>query len=416
MISSTLTFVGWSKRKLNVKSSNFRIFLSLFLDSTTKKFLVGVWVGLAFSIAVILSTVGIMDGFERALRHGLKKSSGDITMKYANGFFNVSDRLKEELKVADVKDYAPIVETESFLIFNDESRGVQIKAVTPEYGKVVGISLDLAPHSVAIGSEIARINKVGIGDDIVLAFGKGGDEFKNMPALKRFKVAQIVNHGVFQKDARIVYARLNEVQDLLGLSTRVNIIAFNIDHSKVNADNDLKAIENKLTDLRLRFEPEYYFKPYWREYGSLIEAVQAEKVLISLILQLIVVISVFNVLAFIYFINEKKSKELFLFKALGLSKRTMNNLWIQLVVMIWVVSCALSAVFVQVFRFMLLKLPFFELPAEVYHMPRIDIYLAGFDYVSVFALALVWMLLITYYLLRKLRKKSLLEGLRQEFA
>lgn len=109
-------------------TNNFRIFLTLFLDTTTKKFLIGVWVGLAFSIAVILSTVGIMDGFERALRHGLKKSSGDITMKYSNGFFTVNERLKNELTEANVTHYAPMVETESFLIFNDESRGVQIKA------------------------------------------------------------------------------------------------------------------------------------------------------------------------------------------------------------------------------------------------------------------------------------------------
>ncbi len=397
-------------------TNNFRIFLTLFLDVTTKKFLIGVWVGLAFSIAVILSTVGIMDGFERALRHGLKKSSGDITMKYANGFFTVNERLKNELKEANVKDYSPMVETESFLIFNDESRGVQIKAISPEYGKIVGIPLDLPSHSVGIGSEIARINKVGIGDEIVLAFGKGGDEFKNMPTLKRFKVAQIIHHGVFQKDARIVYARLDEIQSLMALANRVNIIAFNIDRTNLHSGNDLQAIESRLTDLRMRFEPEFYFKPYWREYGSLIEAVQAEKVLISLILQLIVVISVFNVLAFIYFINEKKSKELFLFKALGLSRRSMNNLWIKLVILIWVASSVLAVVFVQLFRFMLLKLPFFELPAEVYHMPRIDIYLSAYDYLMVFALALLWMLLITYYLLRKLRNKSLLEGLRQEFA
>jgi ABC-type lipoprotein release transport system permease subunit len=400
-----------------VKSTNnFRIFLTLFLDSTTKKFLVGVLLGLAFSIAVILSTVGIMDGFERSLRHGLKKSAGDITMKYTNGFFAVNERLQKELEEAEVINYAPLIETESFLIFNDESRGVQIKAVNPDYGQVVGIPLNFESNSVGIGSEIARIHKIKIGDEIVLAFGKGGDEFKNMPILKRFKVAQIITHGVFQRDARIVYTRLDEIQALMGLAKRVNLIAFNIDRTKISSGNDLQAIEAKLTDLRLRFQPEFFFRAYWREYGSLIEAVQAEKVLISLILQLIVVISVFNVLAFIYFINEKKSKELFLFRALGLSKKSMNNLWIKLVMMMWVVASIVSIGFVQLFRVMLLKLPFFALPAEVYHMPRIDIYLSLFDYVMVFALALVWMLLITYYLLRKLRNKSLLEGLRQEFA
>lgn len=397
-------------------SNNFKLFLMLFLDhNTTKKFLIGVWVGLAFSIAVILSTIGIMDGFERALRQGLKKSSGDVSMQSRYGFFQVNERLKTELEDAKVTNFAAIVQTESFMIFNDESRGVVVKGVEENYGKIVGLPLKLSPNSVGIGSEIARINGVKIGDEIVLAFGKGSAEYKNMPALSRFKVEKIINHGVFQKDSRMIYARLDEIQSTLSLADRVNMIAFNIDDITISPENELKAIENKIADLKIRFEPDFYFKPYWREFSSLIEAVQAEKVLISIILQLIVVISVFNVLAFIYFINEKKAKELFLFKALGLSRKAMNNLWIKLVVSIWLASSLLAIVFVHLFRFLLLNISLFKLPAEVYHMPRIDIYLTWMDYIMVFSLALVWILLITYYLLRKLKNKSLLEGLRQEF-
>jgi ABC-type lipoprotein release transport system permease subunit len=395
---------------------NFKLFITLFLDVTTKKFLVGVWIGLAFSIAVILSTVGIMDGFERALRHGLKKSTGDVTMQSRYGFFQVNDHLIEKLRESNITDFAKLVQLESFMVFNDESRGVIVKGIEKNYGKIVGLPLDLGQNSVAIGSEIANINHIKIGDEIVLAFGKGSAEIKSMPAIYRFKVQSIVNHGVYQKDSRMIYARLDEIQKTLSLSDRVNMITFNIDRSHFNSDNDLQAIENILTNLRMHFESDFYFKPYWREFSSLIEAVQAEKVLISLILQLIVIISVFNVLAFIYFINEKKSKELFLFKALGLSKKAMNSLWLQLVFFIWLASSLLAMVFVQLFRFLLLNVSFFKLPAEVYHMPRIDIYLAWTDYLMIFSLALVWILLITYYLLRKLRNKSLLEGLRQEFA
>lgn len=93
----------------------------------------------------------------------------------------------------------------------------------------------------------------------------------------------------------------------------------------------------------------------------------------------------------------------------------MNHLWIKLVLLIWVASSLLAMVFVQFFRFLLLKVSLFELPAEIYHMPRIDIYLSWGDYALVFALALLWILLFTYYLLWKLKNKSLLEGLRQEF-
>lgn len=389
----------------------------LFLDQpTTRKFLIGVWVGLAFSIAVILSTIGIMDGFERALRHGLRSSSGDVTMQSRNGFFVLDDEIKSELRNEQITRYTSLIQTESFLIFNDESRGVLIKAIDNDYGKLVDLPLNIAEQSAAIGSEIARLLKINVGDDIVLAFGKGGTEFRNMPALSRFRVERIVTHGVYQKDARMIYVRKDELQRIMGLGQKVNMIALDVDHTGHKGSNDLKLIEDKISELRMRFDPGFYFKPYWREFASVIEAVQAEKVLISLILQLIVVISVFNVLAFIYFINEKKSKELFLFKALGLSKKAMSRLWLKLVFFIWVASSILAVVFVQFFRFLLLNVPLFKLPAEIYHMPRIDLFLSWQDYAMVFVLALVWILLITYYLLRKMRKKSLLEGLRQEFA
>ncbi len=402
-----------------MKSNHFRLFLMLFLDqATTRKFLIGVWIGLSFSIAVIISTLGLMDGFEQALRVGLKKSAGDITMQSRqSGFFTVTDKLKEDLAESGFRDFTALIQIESFLIFDDESRGVIVKGVDDAYGDKVGLSIELEPHSVGIGSEIAKINKIDIGDEIVLAFGNGSAEFKNMPALSRFKVSQIINHGVFQKDSRLVYARLDEIQTILNLSNRINMISLNLPAGDSSLDkNAVLRVENTMRELRLKFEPEYSFKPYWREFSALIEAVRAEKVLISLILQLIVVISIFNVLAFIIFINEKKSKELFLFKALGLSRKAMGQLWIRLVVLIWGASCLLSMVFVQVFSYILLESSLFELPAEVYFMPRIELFLSWKDYAFVFGLALVWILIITYYLLRKLKRKSLLEGLRQEFA
>ncbi len=390
--------------------------MMLFLDnSTSRKFLLGVWIGLAFSIAVILSTVGIMNGFERALRSGLKKSSGDISMQSTSGFFQFSEKMRKELASSGVKKYSGLVQVESFLIFNDESRGVLVKGIDSNYGEIVNLQLQLKRQSVAIGSEIARIHHIEIGDEIVLAFGRGGSEFKNMPTLNRFLVEKIISHGVFQKDSRLVYANLTELQDILGLHNRLNMVAMNVPYPAKLVDDNLKIIENFADKLEFNFGNQFYFKPYWREFSSLIDAVRAEKVLISLILQLIVVISVFNVLAFIYFINEKKSKELFLFKALGLSKNSMSKLWTKLVIVLWLFSAILAIFFVQFFRYLLNHLSLFELPPEVYHMPRIDLYISWSDYLLVFALALVWIVLITYYLLRNLKNKSLLEGLRQEF-
>ena len=396
----------------------------LFLDSSTsKKFLIGVWLGFAFSIAVILSTIGIMDGFEHALRSGLRTSSGDIQMQSGHGFFKLTDELKERLKKLKMTQYASVVQTESFLIHQDESRGVLVKAIEDHYGDLVGLPLQLSPHSVAIGSEIARINKIKVGDKVVLAFGRGDAVFNNMPALVSFTVEKIVSHGVYQKDLRIVYTRLSDVQSVLSLGEKINLVSLNVANrvgplskSENGSLVELSIINNKIDELNIEFDSNFYFKPYWREFSSLIEAAQVEKILITVILQIIVLISVFNVLAFIYFINEKKAKDLFLFKALGMSKAALGKMWMALVIVLWVGSCFMATVFVEIFRLMLKHLSFLQLPSEIYHMPRIDLVISIQDYALVFFLALVWILAVTFYLIRNLKNKSLLEGLRQEFS
>ncbi len=401
-----------------MKNDRFKLFLTLFLDHpTTVKFAVGVLVGMAFSIAVILSTMGIMDGFDHALKVGLKKSVGDVAMHSRQGFFVLNDEIRKKFDQQKIKTFSALVQTESFLIFDEDSRGVLVKAIDESYAEVVDLPLKLNMGEVAIGSEIAKINQIKIGDEIVLAFGKGNVEIKSMPSLERFKVTEIINHGIYQKDSRLVYVRLDEIQRILELKNRVNMISFNIPKNPdSNERDDLKLIENSIVNLRQHFGYDFYFKPYWRELTSLIEAVKVEKFMISMILQMVVIISIFNILAFIIFINEKKSKELFLFKALGLSKKAMSDLWMKLVLSIWGLSCLISIIFVQIFKLILLKFSLFELPSDIYYMPRIELFLSYKDYLLVFFLALVWILLITYYLLRRLKQKSLLEGLRQEFA
>lgn len=400
-----------------MKNERFKLFLTLFLDNpTTVKFAVAVLVGMAFSISVILSTMGIMDGFDHALKKGLKKSAGEVVMNARGGsFFNLTHSLEEIFKSQKIDHYSGLVQTESFLIFNEDSRGVLVRGVDDSYSEVVELPLRLEENEAAIGAEIAKINNIHAGDEIVLAFAKGNTGLKSMPSLERFKVTKIINHGVYQKDSRLVYVKLSRLQEILGLGTHINTISLNIPN-KPGFRDDIEKIDAALPILRVELGNDYNLKPYWREFTSLLEAVKVEKVMISLILQMIVIISIFNILAFIIFINEKKSKELFLFKALGLSKKAMSDLWMKLVFSIWGLSCFLSIFFVQIFKFLLLHLSLFELPSEIYYMPRIELFLTYKDYLFVFVLALIWIMLITYYLLRRLKQKSLLEGLRQEFA
>lgn len=400
-----------------MKNSKFELFLNLFTDQKSLlKFGIAVVIGFGFSIAVILSTLGIMDGFERSLKVGLKKSNGDLTLNYRNGFFKFDQKIKDVLIKNHLTKFSPLVQTESFLVVDEESKGVLVKGIDDIYGEIVGLKIKLTANEIAIGSEIAKQLKLKIGDEVTLAFAKGNKEIKNLPGLTRYKISSIVEHGIYQKDSRLVYLPLAEVQNVLELSDRINSIAMNIDQNELKNLDQEKVFAEKISNLKLDLGSDFYLKPYWKEFSSLIEAVKVEKVMIALILQLVVVISIFNVLAFIIFVNEKKSKELFLFKALGLSQKMLSSLWFKLVMLCWLFSCVISIFLVQIFKILLKYIWFFKLPAEIYYMPRMEMYLSLKDYFIVFFMAFIWINLITFILLRRIRKKSLLEGLRQEFA
>jgi ABC-type lipoprotein release transport system permease subunit len=400
--------------------SRFELFLTLFTDQkSTLRFAFGVMLGFGFSIAVILSTMGIMDGFEKSLKHGLNKSMGDLTLQSKNGFFEFTSEMKKTLNENHIAKYSGSVQTESFLVVDEDSKGVLVKGIDESYGTVVGLPLHLSTNEVAIGREIATTFKLLIGDEIVLAFARGNNEIKNLPSLNRFKVKEIIDHGVYQKDSRLIYAHLSEVQRILELGTKINTVAMNIDRNLLNDLSNQKeevVFNSVISKLREHMSFDYYVRPYWREFSSLIEAVKVEKVMISLILQLVVVISIFNVLAFIIFFNEKKAKELFLFRALGVSQKALTGLWFRLITLCWFLSCCFSVVFVQIFKLLLRYLSIFQLPAEIYYMPRLELYLTIKDYLFVFLMAYIWINLITYILIKRMKKKSLLEGLRQEFA
>ena len=47
---------------------------------------------------------------------------------------------------------------------------------------------------------------------------------------------------------------------------------------------------------------------------------------------------------------------------------------------------------------------------------RDDLDVELFDYIVVFALSLVWLLMLSWFSMRRLKKRSILHGLRREFA
>lgn len=384
------------------------VFKIIMFGKASKRFFIGAVLSFSFSVAVILSTAGLMDGFESTLREGLKNSTGDLVLYNKDTFFNskkVLEILPEDFHTSS------LIEVEAFVIFNEMSRGVLVKGVEPEsFKQVTSLELNVLEDEIVIGHELAKNLRLAIGDEVVLAMSTLRSSDIEAPELIPVKVSQIIKHGIYEKDLRFVYTNGQFLRKVLNVTnTTSNRVLISLSPEK-NAD-----IDDVASELNRTFPAGFIVEPYWKEFDVLLQAVGVEKFSITLILQLIVIVAVFNVLAFIFFITEKKNQDFFLLRALGLSFKSLTQFWIATVVLIWAVSIVGSYLLTKLFDYLLQNLNVLQIPGDVYVLSSLKLDLGLNDYFLVYGISLIWILLLCFFGILRLKKKSILSGLRQEF-
>jgi ABC-type lipoprotein release transport system permease subunit len=386
----------------------------IFLDKSSVRFVVGIILGLAFSMTTILGTIGIMDAFVFNLRSALKDSSGDVLIQSRYGFFHFDKALQDKLKMETINSYTKVIKSQGFLINEGNSKGVMIFGIDLEsYNQVTGQNIKISKDEMAIGYELSERMEAKIGDYLVLGLASGNNEMKDLPQLKRIKIGQIIKHTIFQKDSRMLYVDSSLLSEMIKLEkNKYNSVMVQVKRS----DDTEDVIDDVVIRLRNEVGYDFVVRPYWQEYGAFVKAIKAEKIMIGLILQLIVAISVVNILAFIIFLNEKRSREIFLFKALGMGQRKFASIWLCMVTLLWAAACVVALMMVYLLKLFLDHFTYFEKLREIYNLSNLSLLIGPFEYTLVFGLALLWVLLTAWWGLSRMKRKSLLEGLRKEFA
>jgi ABC-type lipoprotein release transport system permease subunit len=399
-----------------LKRGSYRSILKVVLHGRSAgNILLATILSFAFSISVILCTFGLMDGFDHLLKTGLRHSSGDLILTSRRGFFSMDEFIHDSInKIAPVA-VAPVIQTEGFALYDGKSRGVLVRGVEGEdFERATGLAVKVETGHIVLGSEIAKQFNISIGDTMALTLGKGNASQESLPGVKMFTVSGIVKHGIYQKDLRFIYVSRSDLASLLEVGDRVNqvIIALTDPATPLKELEGVKASQERL---RQNFDSEFIIRPFWSEYSFLIEAVKVEKFSISLILQLIVIVAVFNILAFVIYIQEKKAQDFFFLRAVGLSLNALMHFWLKSIFLIWVISCIGAHLLSQVFDWGLKNLAFLQIPGEIYVLSGLDIRLDVKAYATVYLLSLLWILLAAFGGYFRLRRKPIIQGLRQEF-
>jgi ABC-type lipoprotein release transport system permease subunit len=393
-----------------LSASFFKISKIIFHGKNSFFFFLLTVAGLSFSIGVILCNLGLMDGYELALKKGLRNQSSDFEITSQSGFFDVEIVSKSLQKEPSVNNFTGVIKVEGFAIQDDKSKGVLINGIdTKTYNQVNPLRIQSIGNSdVVIGKELAQTLGVNVGGPIVLAFTRGNQNFSKLPYLKRMTVSQIIEHGVYVKDLRLVYVNKEFLTNFANTQSRVNTLLVKLKEGV--SDEQIEVILKGL-DLPIQFKA----KPYWSEFNTLINAVSVEKFSITIILQLIIIISLFNIVAFVNFNTISKSQEFFLLRALGVSNKQLNFFWLLLILAIWALSCLGSLIMTFIFDRVILNLSFLKLPGKIYELGKLDLALDTQSVLLIFLLTFIWSFGVIGFILWKNRNKSIIAGMRHSY-
>ncbi len=353
-----------------------------------------------------------MDGFGVTLKKSLNAGSGEVIMTATNGFFNLNENEEKDLANFPIESKIPMLRTQSFVNFNDKGKAVFVVGIDESVLKLKNELFAPKANEVIIGDLLANTLGVRKGDTLRFSFSAGKLGERYLPTSSVLKVTAVVPFKIHEYRNRFVYVNLKNLQTLLGVDKKINMMSLRLDQDHRSIDK----ISEVVSDMRSIFYYNYSIAPYWSDFETFLKAVEFEKYMISIVFSIVVILAIFNCLAFIIFSKERRSQEIFLLYAIGLSPRKFRSLWLIQNIGIWFIAFIGSLICVEIFDYLLQTLDIFSLPTDVYHLNRIELYLSFKDILIVGCLSLIFILFLTLVVLKRLDSKSMAQGLREEFS
>lgn len=384
--------------------------------------------GVALGVMALITVIAVMTGLQRDLQAKIIGSNPHVYVFEQGGGF----RLGAWARVADKVQQIPgVVSVEPYVV---TQVGVMPRPDFLQPGTLYGIDLDseapaqtqierqlragelsLGPTQsglpgVLIGNRLANTLLVTPGDTLTILAGENlryGPTGEPIFQTGHFEVTGLFTTGMYEYDTSNLYTSLEEAQQLLELpSDTVSGLAVAVADPWMARD-----VRNRLTT-----ELGY---PYWVEdwmnlNQSLFSALKLEKLAMTVILFLIVVVAAFNIISTLVMVVADKTREIGILKAMGMTDVSVLRIFMLQGLTIGLVGTAIGGIGGAILVWVLDRYQLIELPGDVYFIDRLPVALDPLDVVMIVAASLLISFAATLYPARQASRLLPVEAIRHE--
>ena len=281
---------------------------------------------IALGVSSLIVVLSVMNGFEAEIEERVIRLSSHITIQLDQPIRQWKSIANELEQFSEIEHTLPFVEAKGIISkTGEESTGVEILGINPADKIFFGIQLlDLSNGELILGRGLALQLNLKTGDRVVLTVPRISPQGKiSFPDSQYFNVKKIVVFGLQRYDSTQVLMHQEDASSLLGLGNAVNGVAVELDNV-YQAKTMVKKIENSLKKF---IGLEFTVTDWSKENQELFDAIVIEKIIMSVLLFMIVLIATFNVIVMLSMSVDDKKRDIAILKSIGFTSKDLTHIF-----------------------------------------------------------------------------------------
>ena len=380
------------------------------------------FLGITLGVAILIIVMSVMNGFRNDLTKKILGFNPHIVVKPYNSAINESFKSKLKEKYKNFK----IVESfgsEAVIMSNDLVKGIFVKGIEDkdqnnfefiENNLIDGNFNNFKQGKIILGKELAINLGVIVGDSInLMSSAFATTPLGGLPMQENFEIVAIFSSGFFEFDQGVVFLNLRDslsffdkTKDSLSLEIKLE--------DPLKADFYKKEIE--------KINENYYVYSWSDLNKSFFAALKLERNIMFIILTLIIIVAAFNIISGLTILIKNKTKEIAIFKTLGLSNKSITKSFFLtgftigfLASIVGVILGVIFSLYVEDIRFFISTTFNLEIfPADVYFLDELPSEINPISILSIFFFSIFITAVASFFPAKAVSKMNTIKALKYE--
>lgn len=359
-------------------------------------------IGMALGVGTLLVTMSVISGFQSTIQNSVTDVTGHILLiKRGEPLDNLDILLPRLQKVApDIVSATPFVHVEGMAAHKGKISGVVVQGLQADAEKTLNLRsrviegvYDLKTNigglpPAIIGKGLRDKLNFKLGDEINIVLPKTSPTAKVtgfVAQLKKFRVAGVVDLGMYDYDSRYILMSSQSAQNLGGIGPFFTGL-------RIKLQDGMKANRTSL-NLSTELGYTYYVRDWMESHRNLLEAIKLEKIVIFIVLLFMTVAACFNISSTLFISVLKRYPDIALLKTMGATHGRIVKFFSLQGMMLGVMGCILGLALGLGMCMVIAKTRLIYVPAEIYHISYLPVEIRWTDitYVMLASLGLCFL-------------------------